>query len=250
MGLGKNSRKHKETFDLYEAPDGWRGTYDEVAAHEASLGLDRLKPGERVTTVERLFQQAERAWATDERKRFKLEHPWCSFFEVSHRPGSGVVALAAVAWGAVLWPLTFLALVGAGAYSKWARGDGTLASGAALVFVAHEVSRRVLKQRFRQLRPEESLASTAWGMPSNHSVVAACELTLALGHVWAEGLPAWPYAVAPLILCAPVPLSRVVLGDHTPGQAMAGTCFGTFVAAVFILAKVEASRGPNPRIAQ
>ena len=116
------------------------------------------------------------------------------------------------------------------------------------IAATHEFSRHAVKPRFRQLRPARSLARKPWGFPSNHACVATLECVLMLNYALlktatggtAAGAFAYgtlckhPCFLVPLLCCAPVLPSRVVLGDHTVGQIAGGAALGAAIGVAAI----------------
>ena len=117
------------------------------------------------------------------------------------------------------------------------------------IAATHEFSRHAVKPCFRQLRPARSLARKPWGFPSNHACVATLESVLMLNYALrtvtagtAAGAFAYgtstlythPCFLVPLLCCAPVLPSRVVLGDHTVGQIAGGAALGAAIGVAAI----------------
>ena len=118
------------------------------------------------------------------------------------------------------------------------------------IAATHEFSRHAVKPCFRQLRPARSLARKPWGFPSNHACVATLESVLMLNYALrtvtagtAAGAFAYgtstlythPCFLVPLLCCAPVLPSRVVLGDHTVGQIAGGAALGAAIGVAAIV---------------
>ena len=101
-----------------------------------------------------------------------------------------------------------------------------------------EIMKAIVKQR----RPEPfyliCVDNSSYGMPSSHSsmsigwiVLLAIDLptVFVLKRPW---LPRVCFNIA-CVLLIPVPMSRVILGDHSPTQAMAGTLVGIALGAAW-----------------
>ena len=174
-----------------------------------------------------------RSCTAPDRAQYKRNYKWCSLFEVSYRglEAGGPLEAISMVYSAVIWPLAWLLLFLAGLvvdfmFAKWA----------IYAFIVHEISRKVIKPRFRQLRPSRSLAWKCWGFPSNHACVSTLLFVLATFHVVRldQGTSPTAMMIACLLVWPPVLPARVILGDHTWTQVGAGAVLGALGAFLWL----------------
>ena len=96
---------------------------------------------------------------------------------------------------------------------------------------------QLLKEVIQQDRPLGA-CSHSYGMPSNHSALISCFVTIQLlSHKFN-----WKSTLGLLCLLAGVVVSRVYLNYHTPMQCAAGTVYGAAMG-VWLVGKKEEMEG-------
>ena len=91
----------------------------------------------------------------------------------------------------------------------------------------------LVKRNFPQPRPGGSCISTP-GMPSSHSLLAIGSLVWCILEMGESKSLTLSAVLMLLITLAPVPHARVILNDHYPKQALAGSLLGISAAITFV----------------
>ena len=73
------------------------------------------------------------------------------------------------------------------------------------------------------------LGAGGWSFPSGHAATAFAG-AVALSHLWRRGAPLF------FLLAAAIAFSRVYVGVHYPGDALAGAALGTLVGLAWVAA--------------
>eukprot|EP01060_Flectonema_neradi_P012857 TRINITY_DN1963_c0_g2_i1.p1 TRINITY_DN1963_c0_g2~~TRINITY_DN1963_c0_g2_i1.p1 ORF type:complete len:227 (+),score=26.57 TRINITY_DN1963_c0_g2_i1:63-743(+) len=95
------------------------------------------------------------------------------------------------------------------------------------------VNEALVKRNFPQPRPGASCIDTP-GMPSSHSLLAIGVLVWGLLEMGESKSLTMSAFFMLLMALAPVPHARVVLNDHSPKQALAGSLLGISAAITFV----------------
>ena len=96
----------------------------------------------------------------------------------------------------------------------------------------------ILKLFILGSRPGGACISASYGMPSGHSCMSLAWVTvLALDMTISKSRASISLTTVGLtmLLLLPVPVSRIILQDHSPSQAMAGSLIGIVLAAVWFV---------------
>jgi membrane-associated phospholipid phosphatase len=108
----------------------------------------------------------------------------------------------------------------------------------------------ILKSAIKQARPAASLCSASYGMPSGHSTLSCAWIALiALDSTVSKSKSLTNPLVLvtmSLFLLAPVPVSRVILGDHSAPQAMAGSLLGLAVGSLWFAISIPVRKALAP----
>jgi len=105
--------------------------------------------------------------------------------------------------------------------------------GTVLLILISLACEAILKNIFREPRPPES-AVESYGMPSSHCMTSYAILVWVLADAATGTLPPFSklcWMAVYILLLAPVPWGRYVLGDHSAGQCIAG-CAGGIVSGL------------------
>eukprot|EP01064_Diplonema_japonicum_P018196 TRINITY_DN2688_c0_g1_i1.p1 TRINITY_DN2688_c0_g1~~TRINITY_DN2688_c0_g1_i1.p1 ORF type:complete len:269 (+),score=38.69 TRINITY_DN2688_c0_g1_i1:104-808(+) len=149
------------------------------------------------------------------------------FVDVTVPFGASLGEGIAVAYSFVPW-LVALTIIGGAVV----RRTSTLMAGLCYVTVMVICNEILVKRNFPQSRPMGSCLVSP-GMPSSHSLLSIGLLVwFLLEYTHNSCVKSW-WAVAALLILAPVPPSRIILQDHSIEQAVAGSLLGSASAMTF-----------------
>lgn len=177
-----------------------------------------------------------------------------SFFDVTVPNHANFFDVLAVIYGMVPYIAAFFLFF----RFCWNRGTQELGLGFCLLFTVI-INEFLIKNQIDQRRPGQSVrdeiitkvlqdngayedvargtCNTSCGMPSSHSVIALAFFVLMATDAFGTYLlranePMWFFVwmIAYSFVYLPVPVSRVVLWDHTSEQAFLGSLIGTIIA--------------------
>jgi len=148
----------------------------------------------------------------------------------------------------------------------WRRGTNELCMGTCAIIV-NLINEFLIKNMINQPRPgqlrenivvingvEHGTCNTSCGMPSSHSLMAILLFLLFVADAVGQSLQnpfkrAW-FMIAVCVYCIallPVPVSRVILYDHTQEQAFVGTLIACILGLPWIVAIQYANKRFAPR---
>ena len=109
----------------------------------------------------------------------------------------------------------------------------------------------IIKIIVKENRPGGACISNSYGMPSGHSCMSLAWVTLLafdMTIVKSRASLSLTTVGLTMLLLLPVPISRIILEDHSPSEAMAGSLIGIVLAAAWFTASLPIRDYFAPRL--